>query len=524
MKILVADPIAEQGIARLREEANVDVQTGLSPSELLAIIGDYEALVVRSETKVTDEVISAGERLQVIARAGVGVDNIDIKTATQKGIMVVNAPAGNTISAAEHTIAMMLALSRYIPQANSQLKSGLWQRQKFVGAELRNKVLGLAGLGNVGSEVARRAQCFQMRVIAYDPFISPEYAAKLRVELVSFEELLSQADFISLHLPLTAETRGIIGAKELAKVKPNVRLINCARGGLVDEDALLEAIESGRVAGAALDVFSEEPPLNSPLLKNEKVIATPHLGASTSEAQTTVALDVANQVIAVLHGQPVRYAVNAPLIPPEILPVLGPFLEVASLLGKMVAQLTEGQLSKIDIEYDGEVANYDASALKATLLGGLLEKTCEEKVNLINANIIAQNRGLKITERRNPVCENYANLLTVAVATSIGTTTVAATLMREEIHIVRVNDYWMDLVPREGYFLFADHRDRPGLVASVGMVTGNADINISFMLLSRLKPRGQALMVLALDEPLDESHLQQILSIPDVYSAKVVKL
>jgi len=524
MKVLVCEPIAEEGINILRKQAEVDIKLGLKPEELVALISEYEALIVRSETKVTPEVIEAGSRLQVIARAGVGVDNIDLEAATQRGIIVVNVPTANTISAAEHTIALMLALARHIPQAHALLHTGIWQRHNFIGVELRNKTLGVIGLGNVGSEVARRAQGLEMKVIAYDPFVSLDYARNLGVELVSFERLLKESDFITLHLSLTSATQGLIGAKELSLVKPAVRIINCARGGLVEEQALSQAIKEGRVAGAAIDVFSEEPPLNNPLLKNEKVIVTPHLGASTAEAQASVAVDAAEQVVAVLNGKPARYAVNAPLIPPETLSMLAPFLEVASVVGKIVAQLAEGQMSSIDIRYDGEIANYEVTALKASVIGGLLGWVSEERINIVNANIIAQKRGLKVTEHKNPVCENYASLITVSVTTSAGVTTVAGTVMRGELHIVRVNDYWIDLVPKEGYFLFSDHRDRPGLIGAVGMVTGNADINISFMQVSRLKPRGQALMVLGLDESLSEEQIQQLLSIPDVYTAKVVKL
>ncbi|MBL7119116.1 MAG: phosphoglycerate dehydrogenase [Dehalococcoidia bacterium] len=524
MKVLVTEPITAEGIDILSQQADVDVKLGLRPEELISLIGDYEALMVRSETKVTQEVIKSGKKLQVIARAGVGVDNIDLDAATQRGIVVVNVPTANTIAAAEHTIALMLALARHIPQAHTHLKGGAWQRNDFVGVEIRNKTLGIIGLGNVGSEVARRVQSLQMKVIAHDPFISPEYAHNLRVELVSLESLLKESDFITLHLPLTPSARGLIGSKELSLVKPSVRIINCARGVLINEQALLKAIEEGRVAGAALDVFSEEPPVNNPLLKNEKVIVTPHLGASTEEAQVTVATDAAQQVAAVLSGQPARYAVNAPLIPFESLSFLDPFVNVASVAARVAAQLAEGQASSIDIAYEGEIADYDLTVLKVAVLGSLLEEITEERVSIVNVNIVAQRRGVRVTEHTNATCENYASLITVSVTTSAGVTAVAATVMRGELHIVRVNDYWVDLVPKGAYFLFSDHRDRPGLIGAVGMVTGDADININSMQVSRLKPRGQALMVLELDEPLKEEYLQQILSIADVYTARVVKL
>ena len=525
MKVLVTERLAGEGIAFLKKQAQVEVKLGLSPEQLISVIGDYEGLMVRSETKVTREVIEAGTRLQVIARAGVGVDNIDVDAATMKGIVVVNAPAANTNSAAEHAVALMLAMARHIPQAHSQLKAGAWTRQNFVGVELRNKTLGILGLGNVGSEVARRVQGFEMRVIGHDPFVSVEYANNLRVELVSFEELIKESDFITLHVPLTPQSRGLTGAREMSLVKPTVRIINCARGGLIDEEALLQAIDEGRVAGAAIDVFSKEPPaLDDPLLKNDKVIVTPHLGASTAEAQVTVSIDAARQVAAVLVGQPARYAVNAPLIPPETLAFLEPFLNVAAAIGKTAAQLAGGQAGNIDIAFDGEIANYDMTALKVAVIRGLLEDISEERINMVNAGIVAQRRGLRVTEHKDPACENYASLITVSVSSNAGSTIVAGTVMRGELHIVRVNEHWMDLVPKGGYLLFADHLDRPGLIGAVGMVTGDADIDISSMQVSRLKARGQALMVLELDEPLAEEHLQQLLAIPDVYSAKVVKL
>jgi len=312
MQILVADPIAEEGLEILRNYAQVDIKLKLKPEELKAIIGNYDALIVRSETQVPAEIIEAGRGLKVIGRAGAGVDNIDVAAATKKGIVVVNAPTANTVSAAEHTIALMLALSRNIPKANSQLKSGRWQKRELVGIELRNKTLGIIGLGNVGSEVAKRAQAFEMCVIAHDPFVSTNYARKLKVDLVPLEQLLEQSDFITLHVPLTATTKGLIGAEELAKVKPTARIINCARGGLVDEEALVKAIEDGKIAGAAFDVFSVEPVTNSSRFKSDKIVVTPHLGASTIEAQANVAKDIAEQVLTVLQGGRPRYAVNIP--------------------------------------------------------------------------------------------------------------------------------------------------------------------------------------------------------------------
>jgi len=524
MKVLISDPVSEEGIEILRQHAEVDVKTGLKEDELVATIGDYDAIVVRSQTRVTDKVIQAGKKLQVIARAGAGVDTIDVDEATRHGIVVINAPTGNTISAAEHTIALMLALSRHIPQANASLKSGKWQRTEFMGTEVRDKTLGIIGLGNIGSEVAKRARGLEMKLTGYDPFISVDHAEKLQVKLVSLKELIKESDYITLHVPSTAQTKGLIGEKELAMVKPTVRIINCARGGLVDEEALARAVKEKRVAGAAVDVFSKEPATESVLFESDNIIVTPHLGASTTEAQTEAARMVSEQIIDILNGQPARYAVNAPFIPVETLSVLAPFVKVANMLGKLVSQLAEGQTSAIQIKYEGEISNYDTNALKAAALGGLFESISEERVNLVNANLVATQRGLSVVEQKESTCENFTSLITVEVTTSTGVTTVAGTVMHQEPHIVRVNNYWLDIQPTGAYFLFSDHRDRPGLIGAVGKITGDADINVSSMHLGRLKARGEALMVLALDEPLPEEHRQKILSLPDVYTAKLVKL
>ena len=524
MKVLIADSISEEGIDILRDNAEVDVRPGLKPEELMSIIGDYEALVVRSQTQVSSNVIAAGKKLLIIARAGVGVDNIDVEEATRRGIVVVNAPTSNTTAAAEHTIALMLAMARYIPQANATLKSGVWERSDFIGTEIRNKTLGIIGLGNIGSEVARRARGLEMKVLAHDPFISVDHARNLQVELVSLEQLLKDSDFITIHTPLTKSTKGLIGAKELAQVKPTVRIINTARGGLIDEAELVKALREKRVAGAAFDVFATEPLTSSILFEDDNIIVTPHLGASTTEAQAMVAEDVAKQIIAVFKGQPARYAINAPFISVETLSVLAPFIKAASIAGKLVTQLVEGQIGSIQIKYEGEISNYDTNVLKAAFLGGLLEEISEERVNLVNANIIAARRGLTVVEQKEAICENYASLITAAVTTSTDSVTVATTVVRGETHIVRVNNYWIDIYPSEGYFLFSDHLDRPGILGAVGMITGDANINISAMHVGRLKPRGRALMILTLDELLPEKQQQQMLSIPDIYTAKVVKL
>jgi len=520
MKVLIADRIAKEGIEFLRQHADVTVEPGLKPENLKAKIGDYDALIVRSQTKVRAEIIECGKKLKVIGRAGVGTDNIDVDAATRKGIVVVNAPTSNTVSAAEHTIALMLALARHVPEANDQLKSGRWKREKLIGTELRDKTLGIIGLGNVGSEVAKRAQAFEMHVIAHDPFISADFARNIKVDLVPLDQLLAEADFLSLHVPLTATTRELIGAEELAKVKPTARIINCARGGLVDEKAVVKAVEGGRLAGAAFDVFRTEPLTNSALFKNERIIVTPHLGASTTEAEAKAAKDIAEQVLTVLQGRFSRYAVNAPNIPPE----LAPFINAASTIGSLASQLMEGQISSIHIKYSGEVTNYDCNPIKTATISGLLQQATEERINLVNVGFIATQRGLKISEEKQAICQNYSNLLTLELDTNVRTTTISGTVRDNETHIVQVDDFWMDIVPTGGYFLFCDHIDGPGLVGAIGTITGKADINISSMHLSRLKPRGKALMILALDESLAEEQRQEILALPGIHTASPVKL
>jgi D-3-phosphoglycerate dehydrogenase len=522
-KVLITDSISEEGIDVLRKNYQVDIKTGLKAPEIISIIGDYDALMVRSQTQVTADIIEAGKKLQVIARAGVGIDNVDVEAATRNGVVVVNAPTGNTVSAAEHAFALMLAMARNIPQANTSLKSCLWKRNDFMGTELRGKTLGIMGLGNVGSEVARRAQAFEMRLLGIDPLVSAEYAKNIGVTLVELEQLLKESDFISLHMPLTPQTRGIIGAKEIAMLKPGARIINCARGGLIDEKELVKAIHEKRISGAAIDVFEKEPCTESILFAEPNIIVTPHLGASTSEAQVLAARDVAEQIADIFKGLPARAAINAPYIPSETQEALAPYLKLASTLCKIVYKLGEGQSKNIGIKYEGEIANYDTNIIKAAVIGGLLEGVSEDRVNIVNCNLLAAKRGLTIKEQKEAACANYASLLSVEITTTSGSSVVAGTVMHNESHIVRINDYWLDIVPVPGsYFLFSDHRDRPGFIGAIGKITGDANVNISSMHLGRMKPRGKALLVLSLDEPLPEKQQQQILAIPDVYSVKLV--
>ena len=524
-RVLVSDRLAEDGLEILRREAEVDLRLGLSPADLIEIIPDYQALVVRSETKVTLEVIDAGRELIVIGRAGVGVDNIDVEAATRRGVVVVNAPEGNTIAAAEHTIALMLALARHVPAAHASLSQGKWERSKFVGIELRGKTLGLIGLGRVGSEVARRARGLEMNVLAFDPFVSPERAQTLGIRLTEKADLLSQSDFISLHVPLTADNRNLLGEDEFKIVKPDARVINVARGGLIDEAALLRAIDNGRVAGAAVDVFDPEPPApDLPLLSHRAVIVTPHLGASTAEAQERVAVDVANQVLAVLRGEPAIYAVNLPVVAAEAFKVIAPYQQAATQAASLATQLSTGQFEGVEIEYLGELADLELTPLKASVIKGLLAPVSEENVTLVNAGIIAEQRGLRITERKGHYDGIYKDLIRVNLMTSGGRTSVSATVAHDGPHIVEINDFWVDVAPATGYLLLCENVDRPGMIGAIGTFLGSKDINISFMRVGREAVRGRALMVLGLDDELDAETLTEIGRIPNIFSARVARI
>jgi len=523
-KILIADPIAQEGIDLLKGHADVDVTTGMKPEELVAVVGDYDALVVRSETKVTAAVIEAGKKLQVVARAGIGVDNIDLDAATSAGVAVVNAPTGNTVAAAEHTVALMLALSRNIPSAHRSMKDGEWKRSAFMGVEVRNKTLGVIGLGRVGSEVVRRAQSFAMNLVAYDPFVAPDYAHRLGVELLSFEEVLAQSDFITLHTPLTENSRNLISTKELASMKPEARLINVARGELIDEDALLAALNDGKLGGVALDVFAKEPPGPNPLLDHPKVVITPHLGASTQEAQREVAVEAGEQVLTVLKGEPARNTVNAPFVAPEVHAVLEPYIRVALVVGKLVTHLAEGQFLGVTIGYQGEITEHDTATLKAAVLAGVLGPVTTGQVNLINSSRLAQERGLNVIEQRNAVAQEYTGLISATLETTEGRISITGTSMRNEPHIVRFNEYWMDIIPTVPYLLFVDNQDQPGSIGAVGTLAGRHNINISFMEVGRLNLRGRAMMVLGLDDPVPPDVMDEINALSHIYNARLVKL
>jgi D-3-phosphoglycerate dehydrogenase len=522
-RVLIADPIASAGIDRLRSHAEVDVKVKQSPRALLETIPDYEALIVRSETRVDEKVIEAGKRLKVIGRAGAGVDNIDVDAATRAGVLVVNAPSGNTIAAAEHTMAMMLALARHVPQADQAVKAGRWERSRFLGNELRDKVLGVVGLGSIGREVAHRAQAFGMRVIASDPVASEERAARLNVKLMPLDELLQSADVITLHVPLTSETHHMLNSRTIALTKPGVRIINVARGGVIDEAALWNALKDGHVAGAALDVFEQEPPGENPLLTLPQVVTTPHLGASTEEAQISVALEIADQVVAVLEGGLPRFALNAPVALPEAMAFLRPFIPVAEGIGRFYAQIARQPATRLQVEYTGEIGGYDCSLLTAALLTAFLSRFSAERVNPVNARAVAAAHGITVTEQRGPRTSELANLITLQASGDRGATRVGGTLLLSEPHLVQLNDFRIDLVPH-GTFLMSWHADRPGIIGAIGTLLGKQNINIASMQVGRDRPRGDAVMILSVDDPVPEAIQAEIRRIPGMADVMTVTL
>jgi len=522
-RVLVTDPLAEEGIALLQEHLAVDVRTDLDVAGLLTAIPDYDALLVRSRTRVTAAVIAAGRRLRVIGRAGTGVDNIDLSAATRRGILVVNAPAGNTIAVAEHTIGLMLALARHIPHADTTMKAGQWAKKELQGIELRGKTLGLVGLGRIGSAVARRARAMEMTVLACDPFVSQERGTSLGVQLVPLETLLAQADFVSLHVPLTPQTQGLLGPRELVQMKPTARLINAARGGLVDEAALLEALDAGRLAGAAMDVFEREPPTDNALLSHPCLVATPHIAASTTEAQQGAALEAARQVIDVLAGRAPRYPVNAPALSPEELAEIAPYRELALRLGSFYAQVMGNRLQGITLDYAGEPSQHNIDLLTAAAIQGLLATVSDEPINWINARTVAQERGLRVVERRGGDAEPFTGLVTLRAETTAGERSVAGTVMRSEPHIVAINGYWLDFVA-QGFLLVSEHTEGPGILGRVGTLLGQAGLNISFVQLGRRGRGRHGVMVLGLDDPVEADLLAQLMMLPSIHSARLVHL
>jgi D-3-phosphoglycerate dehydrogenase len=527
IKVLIADKLSEDGIKVLKAEPglDVDIKTGLAPKDLAAIVGPYEGLVVRSSTKVTAEVIEAGQHLRVIGRAGVGLDNVDAEAATKRGIIVMNVPAGNTISTAEHTFSLLMALARHIPQSYASLHSGQWERSKFVGTELFRKTLGIVGLGKIGTEVAKRAQVFGMTVIGHDPFLSAERAQQLGIRLADLPALYREADFITVHTPLTNETRHMIGAKELAAMKKGVRLINCARGGIIDEAALAEAIKAGQVAGAAIDVFEQEPPpADHPLLQLPQVVTTPHLGASTEEAQYNVALEVARQVADALLGRGIRNAVNMPSLDAETLRVLQPYILLGEKLGALASQLSGGKTAEVRVTYVGEVTTHDTSAVTLAVLKGLLTPVVGERVNYVNASVIAAERGVRVVEAKASRLDEFANLLALEVRSDGESLAVSGTLSpRREPRIVKIDRYFVEAIP-DGHMLLIRNQDKPGLIGALGTLLGEAKINIAAMSNGRDAPGGLAVTVVNVDSEVPGKVLEQVKKLKHVLDAKLITL
>ena len=526
-KVLITDPLAQQGLERLSAYADleVDLRPGLSPADLIRHIPLYHGLIIRSGTRVTKEALAAAVNLRVVGRAGIGVDNVDVEAATKRGIVVMNTPGGNNVTTAEHALSLLLALARNIPQANASLKAGRWEREKFTGSEISHKVLGVIGLGNIGAIVAERALGLRMQVVAYDPFVASEAAAKLRVELTTLDELYAQADFITVHTPLTKETRGLISAAAFAKMKKGVRIINCARGGIIDEEALLHALTSGKVAGAALDVFVQEPPLPThPLLQLEQVICTPHLGAATDEAQINVAVAIADQVASFLTRGVIQNAVNSPALTPKMLEILRPYLVLGEKLGSFLAQITAEAPLEVQVEYSGEIVDYDIAPATAAVLRGLLSPFLESAVNYVNAPHIARERGLRIVESRSSRPSDFLNAVVVrVVGATVANVVEGAVFSNKAVRLVRVNDFYLEAVP-EGYILVLYNRDVPGVVGAVGTLLGQRGINIAGLELGRERVGGMAISLIHVDGQVPPEVLAELRTLEPIISAQLIRL
>ncbi|MEK6710362.1 MAG: phosphoglycerate dehydrogenase [Nitrospinota bacterium] len=526
-RVLIADQLSPRAEEILRAEKGFEVinRPGIPRGELLRAMPGVDALLVRSATQVDEEVLGAGERLKVVARAGIGVDNVDLGAASRLGILVVNAPDGNVITTAEHTIALMFSLARKVPAAVASVKAGKWERNKFVGSELCSKTLGVIGLGRIGSNVAQIARGLGMDVLAYDPYISADAAASRGVKLAALDEVLAQSDYITLHVPKTPETESLIGAPEIAKMKRGVCVINCARGGLVDEAALAAALDSGQVAGAALDVYPKEPPeRDHPLIGRENVVCTPHLGASTAEAQENVAISAAEQVVAYLAQGVVKYAVNLPALGPDVLERIGPYLKLADRLGHFLAQLVEGGVRRLEVIYGG-AQEVPIGPLSASALKGFLGKFLSgARVNLVNGPLIAKERGIEVVASTRSGTTTYTNLIEVRAETDAGERSVAGALVREgEPRIVQIDHFRVDVMP-EGYMLVFTNEDRPGMIGVIGTLLGSHRINIAGMQLGRAKRNDRAVAVLALDDPIPDEVMEKVRAIPNIYDAKLVRL
>ncbi|MBI5887797.1 MAG: phosphoglycerate dehydrogenase [Deltaproteobacteria bacterium] len=527
MKILISDSMSAKAVEILKSKPGLDceVSTGLKPDELKIKIKDFHALVVRSSTKVTADIMEAAENLKVIGRAGTGVDNVDVAAATKKGIVVMNTPGGNTITTAEHAIAMMVALARKIPQATASMKRGEWEKKKFEGTELTGKTLGILGVGNIGSVVASRAQGLRMNVIAYDPFISLDAADKMGIALVNLDDLFAKSDFLSIHVPLMNETKNLVNAEAFKKMKKGVKLINCARGGIVNEKDLAGAITAKIVSGAALDVFEKEPPpADNPLLAMDEVILTPHLGASTHEAQESVAVAIAEQIADYLSTGTIRNAVNVPSIPAELLTALGPYISLGEKLGSFQGQILKDAVEEITVEYSGDVVNYDVAPITIACIKGLLDRMLDLYVNFVNAPFVAKERGIKVIEIKSSRTTDFASSVTIKVKTKTEENVIEGALFgKKEARIVRIGKFFLDAVP-EGNLLLLHNEDKPGVIGNVGTLLGASNVNIARLHLGRQTVGGEAVSVWSIDTPPSKGLIEKILKLPHMISAKAVEL
>ncbi|HSE97562.1 MAG TPA: phosphoglycerate dehydrogenase [Blastocatellia bacterium] len=526
MRILVCDGLEKTGVDILRAAAGleVDEQPSVSDAELREIIAGYDGLIVRSKTQVTADLIARASLLRVVGRAGTGVDNIDVSAATRRGIVVMNAAAGNTVTTAEHTLAMLMSLARQIPQAVGSTKSGHWEKNRFLGVELQGKTLGVIGMGRIGSTVAERARAFGMEIVAYDPYFTREASRELGIDMVGLDELFARSDFITLHTPLTEDTRKLIDRAAIEKMKRGVRIINCARGGLIDEQALAEAINSGKVAGAALDVFEKEPVQpDNPLLSLEQVIVTPHLGASTQEAQMGVATMIAEQVRDYLKQGAVRGAVNMPSVSAELLAAIGPYITLGEKIGLFQGQVFGHDLREVNIEYSGEVAEHDVKPITQAVLAGLLGPVIE-RVNMVNAAIVAEERGVRVTQSLSRRARDFASMVSVRTVTATRESEVAGALLgRRDARIVRINGFHLEAIPK-GHMLFLFNRDVPGVLGRIATYIGDQGINIGRLYLGRKKIGESALALIQVDQPLSEQALAGLAALRDLISVQQVKL
>ncbi len=519
-RILISDSLSPEGIEIFKKTPGieVDVRTKMTPDELKSVIKDYDALVIRSATRVTQEVIDCAGVLSVVGRAGIGLDNVDIPAASKRGIVVMNTPGGNAVTTGEHTIAMMLSLVRQIPQATASMKAGKWEKGKFTGHEFLNKTLGIIGTGRVGSIVADRARGLKMKVLAYDPFIAPEAAEKMGIVLASLDEIFTQADIITVHTPMTKETKGLINAAAFARMKKGVYIVNCARGGIVSEKDLYDALISGKVTGAALDVFEEEPTKNTALIALDNVICTPHLGASTDEAQINVAIAIAEQICAYLTTGEIKGAVNFPSVSAELLAVIRPYLNLAEKLGKFEAQLVSGAIKEVIIEYSGEILNYNVAPITISLLKGLLTPILNESVNYINAPLIARERGINVVEAKSSEVKDYTSMISVTIRTAQGDAYAAGTIFgRQEPRIVRINKFTVEVIPEGRMFVMFNH-EKPGVIGNIGTTLGQNGVNISRLHLSRAQVDGKAMVVLSTDSMVSPDVIEKLRQLPHVIS------